>query len=56
MALGGRQSIKTPNNQPRVGGSGKGYVIAKVGGGGVCGGRPLPIVWGGKWNDKKIII
>jgi hypothetical protein len=43
----------TPNNQPRVGGSGRGDVIAEVGGGG-RGGRPRPIVWGGKWNNKKI--
>jgi hypothetical protein len=34
LALGGRQSIKTPNNQPRVGRSGRGYVIAEAGGGG----------------------
>jgi hypothetical protein len=46
LALGGRQSIKTPNNQPRVGGSGRGDVIAP--------GRPRSIVWGGEWNDKKI--
>jgi hypothetical protein len=26
--------IKTPNNHPRVGGSGRGYVIAEAGGGG----------------------
>jgi hypothetical protein len=49
LALGGRRSIKTPNNQPRVGGSGRGDVIAEVGGGGGArGGRPRPIVWGGK--------
>ncbi len=54
MALGGRQSIKTPNNQPRVGGSGRGDVIAEVGGGGGRGGRPRPIIWGGEWNDEKI--
>ena len=46
MALGGCRSIKTPNNQPRVGGSGRGDVIAP--------GRPRSIVWGGEWNDKKI--
>ncbi len=52
MALGGHQSIKTPNNQPKVGGSGRGDVIAEAGGGGHVG-RPRPIVWGGKWNKKK---
>ncbi len=46
--------IKTPNNQPRVGGSGRVDVIAEVVGGGGRGGRPRPIVWGGEWNDKKI--
>ena len=54
MALGGRRSIKTPNNQPRVGGSVRGDVIAELGEGGGHGGRPRPIVWGGEWNDEKI--
>ncbi len=53
MALDGRRLIKTPNNQLRVSGSGRGDVIAEAGGGG-RGGRPRPIVWGGEWNDKKI--
>jgi hypothetical protein len=53
LAFGGRQLIKTPNNPSRVGGSGRGDVIAEVGGGGREG-RPRPIVWSGKWNNKKV--
>jgi hypothetical protein len=34
LAFGGHRLIKTPNNQPRVGGSGRGYVIAEADGGG----------------------
>jgi hypothetical protein len=48
LALGGHQSIKTPNNQPRVSGSGRGDDIAEVGGGGEPGRGHCPIVWGSK--------
>ncbi len=41
MAFGGCRSIKTPNNQPRVGGSGRGDVIAEVGGGEGTEGDPV---------------
>ncbi len=46
--------IKITNNQPRVGGSDKGDVIAeRVGGGDRVGGHH-PIVWGGEQSDNKI--
>jgi hypothetical protein len=54
LALCGHQSIKTPNNQPRVGRNGRGDVIAETGGGGERMGGHRPIVWGGEWNNKKI--
>ncbi len=54
LALGGRRSIELNNNQPNFGGSIRGNVIAEAGGGGEHGGVHRPIVWGGKWNYKKI--
>ncbi len=47
--------IKTPSNQPRVGRSGRGYVIAEAGAGGEEHGRGHhPIFWGCKLNKKNI--
>jgi hypothetical protein len=43
-----RSRHPTINPDARVGGSGRGDVIALVGGGGGRGGRPRPIVWGGE--------
>ncbi len=54
MAYGGRRSIKTPNNQPRVGRSSRGFVIDEAGGGGERGRGHRSITWGRKWNNKKI--
>ncbi len=56
MALGGRRSIKTPNNQPRVGGSGRGYVIVEVGGGGGAEGDPVQSFGAANGTTKKLII
>ncbi len=48
--------IKTPNNQPRVGGSGRGDVIAEMGGGGGAGGDPVQSFGAANGMTKKIII
>ncbi len=56
MALGGRRSIKTPNNQPRVGGSGRGDVKAEVGGGGGTEGDPVQLFGAANGTTKKLII
>ncbi len=54
LALGGRQSIKTPNNQPRVGGSSRGDVIAEAGGRGGTGGDPVQSFGAANGTTKKI--
>jgi hypothetical protein len=56
LALGGRRSIKTPNNQPRVGRSGRGDVIAEVGEGGGAEGDPVQSLGGANGKTKIIII
>ncbi len=56
LALCDCRLIKTPNNQPRVSGSGRGDVIAEADGGGSVGGKHRPIVWGGKWNKNIYIM
>jgi hypothetical protein len=54
LVLCGRRLTKTPNNQPRVSGSGRGDVIAEAGVGGGAGGGHRPNIWGSEWNNKKI--
>jgi hypothetical protein len=56
LALGGRQSIKTPNNQTRVGGSGRGYLIAEAGGGGSEVGDTVQSFGAANGTTKKYII
>ncbi len=56
MALGGRQSIKTPNNQPRVGRSGRGYIIAEASGGGSVVGDTVQLFGAVNGMTKKYII
>ena len=53
MALGGRHSIKTRNNQIKVGVDvGRGFGEGARPGRNVWGGR-LPFVWGGSLKTKK---
>ncbi len=48
--------IKTPNNQPRVGESDRGDVIAEVGGGGGAEGDPVQSFGAANGTTKKLII
>ena len=43
------------NNQPKVGGSSRWFVIAERVGRGERGGVHRPIVWGGELSDKKLM-
>ena len=56
LALGGRRSIKTLNNQQVVSGIGRRDVREESGGDGGHGGGHRAIVWGGNWKDEKIQI
>ena len=53
MALGGRQSIKTPNNQPKVGGSVRGDHIAEAGGEDSAGGYTVQSFGAANGTMKK---
>jgi hypothetical protein len=44
--------IKTPNNQPRVGRSGRGVVIAEAGGGVAQGENPIQSFWAANGTTK----
>jgi len=53
MALGGRQSIKTPNNQPKVGGSVRGDDRGEARWA-ESGGEGVGVSFGASnWNAKK---